>query len=128
MASSRFTATGEPAAAERGLEALQDGLVVARGARLPVRLRPGAELFYGIVEEGVLALRRAADAGLRLEDRRTLDLGELAGNGPRDVLPEAHDVALAAVRKVEPPGLTALVDAVTASGHRNAPNSFGFGR
>jgi hypothetical protein len=51
-------------------------------------------------------------------DGGALPLGQLAGDGPVDPLPDTHHVAPALVHEVEPPRLAALVDAVTTSGHQ----------
>jgi len=83
-------------------------------------LRPGhgKEFVGGLVEDDVLSL--PPDACLALENGGALHARNLAGGRPVDPLADPDHVPLALVHEVEPPGLAALVDAITTSGHQES--------
>src|SRR5262249_41668923 len=94
-----------------GLLELNEGAAVCLGRVEPaISLGDLEEHLLRLVEQQVLL---PPDAGLALQDRRPLDLGELLGDLPVDSAAEAQLVTLALVHEMEPPGVAALVDPIT---------------
>src|SRR2546428_11901809 len=112
----------EPLSRERAGEGLEALAIRPHGAPALVRLGPLHELILRLVEAEILPL--PADAGFALEDPGTLHAVYLPRDGPVDTLADPDHVTLALVHEVEPPGVAAKVDAITASGHHPPPSNW----